>query len=239
MAAHAHLKNEFTKDENGHNLMRWLIYIKNQRISGPENAHLTPGPGIYFNAFIHVYRTRAEADNPSGTNVDANRKPLSLCPSLKYDFKHILNAFISDFIHIFNDFIYVYSPWARADNPLGTNVDVQKALTTSTICCTFKEQVAQRATIAHLSPMCQHLLISNKPASKVIKNLNSFQIREQLFFSGLSSSNVSCLNVPEIKPLVVFKHVLVTKEQASMETSLSHYNSLEYFSNTQGPLIPQ
>ena len=79
----------------------------------------------------------------------------------------------------------------------------------------------------------------NKPASKVIKNLNSFQIREQLFFSGLSTSNVSRLNVPEIKPLVVFKHVLVTKEQASMETSLSHYNSLEYFSNTQGPLIPQ
>ena len=25
----------------------------------------------------------------------------------------------------------------------------------------------------------------NKPASKVIKNLNSFQIREQLFFQGL------------------------------------------------------
>ena len=44
------------------------------------------------------------------------------------------------------------------------------------------KQVAQRATIAHLSPMCQHPLISNKPASKVIKNLNSFQIREQLFF---------------------------------------------------------
>ena len=104
----------------------------------------------------------------------------------------------------------------------------------------FKKQVAQRATIAHLSPMCQHPLISNKPASKVINNLNSFQIREQLFsFSGLSTSNVSRLNVPEIKPLVVFKHVLVTKEQASMETSLSHYNSLEYFSNTQGPLIPQ
>ena len=101
------------------------------------------------------------------------------------------------------------------------------------------KQVAQRATIAHLSPVCQHPLISNKPASKVIKNLNSFQIREQLFFLGLSTSNVSGLNVPEIKPLVVFKHVLVTKEQASMETSLSHFNSLEYFSNTQGQLIPQ
>ena len=49
----------------------------------------------------------------------------------------------------------------------------------------YHKQVAQRATIAHLSPMCQQPLISNKPASKVIKNLNSFQIREQLFFQGL------------------------------------------------------
>ena len=41
---------------------------------------LTPGPGIYFNAFIHVYSPKAEANNPLGTNVDVNRKPLSLCP---------------------------------------------------------------------------------------------------------------------------------------------------------------
>ena len=90
---------------------------QNQRTNGPVNAHLTPGPGIYFNAFIHVYSPRAGADNPLGTNVDVNRKPLSLCPfvasfktiSLKYDFKHILN-----------DFIHVYSPRAGTDNPLGT-----------------------------------------------------------------------------------------------------------------------
>ena len=86
--------------------------------SGPVNAHLPPGPGIYFNAFIHVYSPRARADSPLGTNVDVNRKPLSLYPfvanfktiSLKYDFKHILN-----------EFIHVYSPGARAENPLGTN----------------------------------------------------------------------------------------------------------------------
>ena len=29
----------------------------NQGTSGPVNAHLTPGPGVYFNAFIHVYFT--------------------------------------------------------------------------------------------------------------------------------------------------------------------------------------
>ena len=39
-----------------------------------------PGPGIYFNAFTHVYSPRAGSDNHLGTNVDVNRKPLSLCP---------------------------------------------------------------------------------------------------------------------------------------------------------------
>ena len=32
----------------------------------------------------------------------------------------------SDFIHIFNDFIYVYSPGARAENPLGKTFDVNR-----------------------------------------------------------------------------------------------------------------
>ena len=98
---------------------RWFwIALLNQRTSGPVNAHLTPGPGIYFNDFIHVHSPRAGADNPLGKNVDVNRKPLSLCPfvasfktiSLKYDFQHILNGFR-----------HVYSTGARAENPLGTN----------------------------------------------------------------------------------------------------------------------
>ena len=109
----------------------------NQRTSGPVNAHLTPGSDIYFNAFIHVYSPRAGADNPLGTNVDVNRKPLSLCPfvasfktiSLKYDYKHILN-----------DFIHVYSPRAGTDNSLGTKVWCQqKFLITLPICCQFKK----------------------------------------------------------------------------------------------------
>ena len=64
----------------------------------PVNAHLTPGPGINFNAFIHVYSPRAGADNPLGTNVDVNRKPLSLRPFVAR-FKQI--SLNSDFIHIF------------------------------------------------------------------------------------------------------------------------------------------
>ena len=86
-----------------------MVNILNQRTSGPVNAHLTPGPGpgIYFNAFIHLYSSRAGADNPLRTNVDVNRKPLSLCPFVA-SFKMISSK--SDFIHIFNDFIHVYSP---------------------------------------------------------------------------------------------------------------------------------
>ena len=122
------------KSENGR--VKNPVSLSNQRTSGPVNAHLTPGPDIYFNDFIHVYSPRSGADNPLGTNVDVNRKPLSLCPFvasfktifLKYDFKHILN-----------DFIHVYSPGARAENPLGTNFWCQqKAFITSTICCKFQ-----------------------------------------------------------------------------------------------------
>ena len=81
---------------------RLLTTTENQRTSGPVNTHLTPGPGIYFNAFIYVYRPMAGADNPLGTNDDVNRKPLSLC-SFVASFKMI--SLKSDFIHIFNDFI--------------------------------------------------------------------------------------------------------------------------------------
>ena len=77
-----------------------VVTFKYQRTSGPVNAHLTPGPGIYINAFIHVhvYSPRAGADNPLGTNVDVNRKPLSFRPFVA-SFKQI--SLNSDFIHIF------------------------------------------------------------------------------------------------------------------------------------------
>ena len=60
------------------------------------------GQGTYFNAFIHVYSPRAGTDNPLHSNVDVNKKPLSLCPfvacfktiSLKYDFKGQYNLLI-------------------------------------------------------------------------------------------------------------------------------------------------
>ena len=53
-----------------------------------------------------------------GQNFDDNRKSFSLCPYVA-SFKMISSK--SDFIHIFNDFIHVYSPGERAENPSRTN----------------------------------------------------------------------------------------------------------------------
>ena len=73
---------------------------------------------------------------PWGQNFDVNRKAFSLCPYVA-SFKMISSK--SDFIHIFNDCIHVYSPSARAENPFGTNFWCQqKALIISTICCKFQ-----------------------------------------------------------------------------------------------------
>ena len=58
--------------------------IYNQRTSGPVNAHLTPGPGIYFNVFIHVYSLRAGADNPLETMLMSTESP--------YHFAHLLQV---------------------------------------------------------------------------------------------------------------------------------------------------
>ena len=85
----------------------------NQRTSGPVNAHLTPGPGIYFNAFIHVCSPRAGADNPLETNVGVNRKALSFQVLKKSLRTLILYIF-------FNVFSRIYNPGAGADNALGS-----------------------------------------------------------------------------------------------------------------------
>ena len=58
---------------------------QNLRTSGPVNAHLTPSPCIYFNAFIHVYSPRAEADNPLGDK-------LLMSTESPYHFDHLLQV---------------------------------------------------------------------------------------------------------------------------------------------------
>ena len=57
----------------------------------------------------------------------------------------------------------ILAPGAGADNPLGPKFWYQQEhLITSVTCCKLKEQVAQRATIAHLSPMCQGQILFKK-----------------------------------------------------------------------------
>ena len=56
---------------------------------------------------------------PRTQNFDVNRNVLSL-HSFAASFKTI--SVKSDFIQIFHDFIHVYSPKARADNPFGDEI---------------------------------------------------------------------------------------------------------------------
>ena len=68
--------------------------------SGPVNAHLTPGPGIYFNAFIHVYSPRAGADNPLGQMLMSTESP--------YHFAHLLQ--------VLKQSLHVFHPWGQNFN---------------------------------------------------------------------------------------------------------------------------
>ena len=94
----------------------------------------------FFFCFTICIEPRAGADNPLGTKFWWQQKGLfSLPKCCKFQ-----NDQKSDFIHIFNDFIHVYSPRARAENPLGTNFWCQqKALITSTICCKFQTNLSE------------------------------------------------------------------------------------------------
>ena len=98
--------------------------------------------------FPHVYSPRQGQTTHWWQKFDDNRKAFSLCPYVA-SFKMISSK--SDFIHIFNDFIHVYSPGARAGNPLGTNFWCQqKALITSTICCKFQTNLFEFWFYTHI-----------------------------------------------------------------------------------------
>ena len=60
------------------------MVLHNQRTSGPVNAHMAPGAGIYFNAFIYVYSPWAGADNPLGQMLMSTESP--------YHFAHLLQV---------------------------------------------------------------------------------------------------------------------------------------------------
>ena len=120
-----------------------LSQLRNQRTSGPVNAHLTPGPGIYFNAFIHVYNPRSGADKTLGTNVDVNRKPLSLCPFVA-SFKTISTRF---FFHVFP---HVYSPGQGQTIHWGQNFDDnRKAFSLCPYVASFK-MISSKTDFIHI-----------------------------------------------------------------------------------------
>ena len=74
---------------------------------------------------------------PSGQHFDDNRKAFSLCPYVA-SFKMISSK--SDFIHIFNDFIHVYSLGQGQKTPWGQTFDVnRKPLSLRPFVASFKQ----------------------------------------------------------------------------------------------------
>ena len=114
---------------------------------------------------------------PWGQNFDVKRKSLSLCPFVA-SLKKISSK--SDFIHICNDFIHVYSPGARAQNPLGTNFWCQqKALITSTICCKFQTNLFEFWFYTHFL-MFFHMYIAPGQGQTTLCGQNSDVNRKAL-----------------------------------------------------------
>ena len=72
----------------------------------------------FFHDLIHVYSTRAGVDSHQGTKFWCQQKCLVISfICCKFKKKMSLK---SDFIELFHDLIYVYSPYAGADSPQGT-----------------------------------------------------------------------------------------------------------------------
>ena len=121
------------------------------------------------------------------------------------------------------------------------------------------KQVAQRATIAHLSPMCQGqsapipLPHPNDATHKIWSRLANWLQRYSsskvwnFCHSRASNSKMGRLIRPKIKLDRAFMPLLVTSnfdddsiknEQASMETPFFHYKSMGNFLDAQGQLTP-
>ena len=122
-----------------------------------------------------------------------------------------------------------------------------------------KKQVAQRATIAHLSiPICPKTLCSLSPHpkyaihkiwSRLANWLQKYSSSKVWHFchSRASNSKMSGLIRPKIEldrafmPVLVtsnFDDYLIKNERASMETPFSYYQPMGNFLDAQGQLIP-
>ena len=64
--------------------MKCIMRFADHRTSGPVNAHLIPGPGIYFNAFIHFIAPGQGQTTPWGQMLRSTESP--------YPFAHVLQV---------------------------------------------------------------------------------------------------------------------------------------------------
>ena len=121
---------------------------------------------------------------PWRQNFDDNRKAFSLC---QYDASFKMISSKSDFIHIFNDFIHVYSPGARAENLMGTNFCQQKALITSTICCKFQTNLFEFWCYTHFL-IFFHMYIAPKQGQTTLCGQNPNVNRKALSLCPIVAS---------------------------------------------------
>ena len=111
-----------------------------------------------------------------------------------------------DFIHIFNDFINVYSPGARAENPLGTNFWCQqKALFTSTIRCKFQTNLVEFWFYTHFL-MFFHMYIAPGQGQTTLCGQNPDVNRKLCHFAHLLQVSKTYL---QSLILYIFFHVFI------------------------------
>ena len=122
--------------------MSWLIL--NQRTSGPVNAHMTAGPGIQFNAFIHVYSPR----QPLGDKCWCQQKALITLPICC---RFTKNALKSDFIYIFFMFHHIYIASGRGRQSIGDKIlmTTEKAFSLCPYVASFK-MISWKSDFMHI-----------------------------------------------------------------------------------------
>ena len=109
--------------------------------------------------FHHMYIAPGKGRQSIGDKIlMTTKRPSHFAHMLQVSKWSLRNLIL--FIHIFNAFVHVYSPWARAENRLGTNVWCQqKVLITSTICCKFQTNLFQFCFYTHFL-MFYHMYIA-------------------------------------------------------------------------------
>ena len=104
--------------------------------------------------FSHVYSPRQWQITHREQKFYDNRKAFSLCPYVA-SFK--MKSLKSDFIHIFNDFIYVYSLGARAEILWGQTFDAnRKPLSLRPFVGSFK-QISLNSDCIHIFNVFPHV----------------------------------------------------------------------------------